>query len=63
MAFKKIILEEESGGIPSTALREIAILKKLKHPCIVKLLDVIHFSDKLILVFELLDLDLSQFLK
>jgi serine/threonine protein kinase len=34
VAIKKIKLEEE--GIPTTAIREIAILKELEHPHIVK---------------------------
>jgi cyclin-dependent kinase len=33
---KKIKLETEDEGIPSTALREISILKELDHPNIVK---------------------------
>ncbi len=36
MALKKIRLENEDEGIPSTALREISILKELKHPNIVE---------------------------
>lgn len=35
-ALKKIRLETEDGGIPSTAIREIALLKELQHPNIVK---------------------------
>jgi cyclin-dependent kinase len=29
-------------GIPSVAIREIALLKELHHPNIVKLIDVVH---------------------
>jgi cyclin-dependent kinase len=36
-AIKKIRLEDEDEGIPSTALREISALKQLDHPNIVKL--------------------------
>ncbi len=36
VALKRIKFENEDEGIPSTALREIAVLKKLKHPNIVK---------------------------
>lgn len=36
VAMKKIRLEVEDEGIPSTALREISILLELKHPNIVK---------------------------
>lgn len=37
-ALKKIRLESEDEGIPSTAIREISLLKELNHPNIVKLL-------------------------
>ena len=36
VAIKKIKLDVDSEGLPSTALREIAILKKMKHQNIVK---------------------------
>ena len=42
VALKKIRLENEDEGMPSTAMREIAILKELDHINIVKLLDVIY---------------------
>jgi serine/threonine protein kinase len=35
VALKQIRLENEDEGIPSTAMREISILKELKHPYIV----------------------------
>eukprot|EP01016_Furgasonia_blochmanni_P028129 TRINITY_DN2957_c0_g1_i1.p1 TRINITY_DN2957_c0_g1~~TRINITY_DN2957_c0_g1_i1.p1 ORF type:complete len:371 (-),score=125.58 TRINITY_DN2957_c0_g1_i1:190-1302(-) len=61
-ALKKIRLESEDEGIPSTAIREIALLKELQHPNIVRLHDVIHTSKKLILVFEYVDQDLKKFM-
>lgn len=42
VALKKIRLENEDEGMPSTAMREIAILKELDHPNIVSLIDVIY---------------------
>jgi len=36
VALKKIKLENEDEGVPSTAMREISILKELKHPNIVE---------------------------
>ena len=36
MALKKIRLEKEDDGVPSTAIREISLLKGLKHPNIVE---------------------------
>ncbi len=50
----------ESEGVPSTAIREISLLKELDHPNVVPLLDVIHADQKLYLVFEYLDMDLKK---
>lgn len=36
IAIKKIRLELVEEGVPSTAIREISILKELKHPAIVR---------------------------
>ena len=36
VALKKIKLENEDEGVPSTAMREISILKELQHPNIVE---------------------------
>lgn len=59
-ALKTIRLEAEDEGIPSTAIREISLLKELQHPNIVRLCDVIHTERKLTLVFEYLDQDLKK---
>eukprot|EP00392_Amoebophrya_sp_AT5.2_P018574 g19141.t1 len=61
-ALKEIGLEAEDEGIPSTAIREIALLKELQHPNIVRLYDVIHTESELTLVFEFLDQDLKKLL-
>ena len=50
-------------GIPSTAIREISLLKELQHPNIVRLYDVVHTEKKLTLVFEFLDQDLKKYLE
>jgi cyclin-dependent kinase len=62
VALKKIRLEAEDEGIPSTAIREISLLKELHHPNIVRLFDVVHTERKLTLVFEFLDQDLKKYL-
>jgi len=62
LALKKIRLEAEDEGIPSTAIREISLLKQLQHPNIVRLYDVVHTEKKLTLVFEFLDQDLKKYL-
>ena len=36
VAIKKIRLETEDDGVPSTAIREISLLKNLKHPNVVE---------------------------
>lgn len=36
VALKRIRLDAEDEGIPSTAIREIALLKELQHPNIVR---------------------------
>ena len=36
VALKKIRLETQEEGVPSTAIREISLLKELKHPNIVQ---------------------------
>merc|ERR1711988_544809 len=62
LALKRIRLESEDEGMPCTAIREIALLKELNHPNIVRLYDVIHTERKLTLVFEFLDQDLKKYI-
>ncbi|KAI9591227.1 kinase-like domain-containing protein [Syncephalis fuscata] len=62
VALKKIRLDSEDEGVPSTAMREISVLKELKHSNIVQLLDIVHSDSKLYLVFEFLDLDFKKYM-
>ena len=48
-------------GVPSSALREICLLKELNHRNIVRLHDVLHSDRKLTLVFEHCDQDLKKY--
>jgi cyclin-dependent kinase 2 len=62
VALKKIKLDNQDEGVPSTAIREISVLKELDHDNIVGLIDVVHFERSLWLVFEFLDQDLKKYL-
>ena len=55
VALKIVRLDEDDEGVPSAALREICLLKELKHKNIVRLIDVLHKSLKLTMVFEFCD--------
>ena len=46
---KKIRLESEEEGVPSTAIREISLLKELQHPNIVKLMEVIMQENRFVM--------------
>jgi cyclin-dependent kinase 1 len=61
VALKRIRLEVEDEGIPSTTLREISVLRQLKHPNIVELNDVVQSEGRLYLVFEFVDKDLKKY--
>jgi len=63
VALKKIRLEAEDEGVPSTAIREISLLKELKDDNVVRLLDIVHADAKLYLVFEFLDVDLKRYME
>lgn len=63
VALKKIRLESEDEGVPSTAIREISLLKELTHPNVVNLNDVMYSENKLYLIFEFLDQDLKNIWK
>ena len=62
VALKKIRLESLDEGTPSTAVREISILRQLVHPNIVRLHEVVHTETSLTLIFEYLDQDLKNYL-
>ena len=63
VALKKIKLEKEEDGVPSTAIREISLLKGLSHPNVVELKEVLYTIDCLYLVFEYVEYDLKKYLR
>ena len=63
VALKKMRLEGEDDGVPATALREIAILRELKHPNVIELQHVFHTDKSLYLAFEYCDSDLKQYMR
>jgi hypothetical protein len=64
VALKKIRLEAEDEGVPSTAIREISLLKEMNDPNIVRLFNIVHADGhKLYLVFEYLDMDLKKYME
>jgi len=61
VALKEIRLEHEEGA-PCTAIREVSLLKDLKHANIVTLHDIVHTEKSLTLVFEFVEKDLKQYM-
>lgn len=56
-------MESEEEGVPSTAIREISLLKELRHHNILLLKDIVHTEKKLTLVFEFMDTDLKKYME
>jgi len=68
VALKRVCFNDSvttSEGVPSTTLREVAILRSLRHPNIVRLRDVLYIdsSSEVYMVFEYLDTDLKMFIE
>lgn len=62
-ALKQMKIGNREEGVPSTAIREIAILKELNHDNIVRLFDVFCKPGELVLVFEIMESDLKKYMK
>lgn len=66
IALKKVKFHSEKyQGVPQSSLRELAILKELRHPGIIRLEDILASQDnqqELFLVFEMADMDLRKYL-
>ncbi|KAI0711430.1 kinase-like domain-containing protein [Earliella scabrosa] len=70
VALKRILMHNEKEGMPVTALREIKILKALRHPCIIDIQDmfVVRSQGKesplsVYMVFPYMDHDLAGLLE
>ena len=53
VALKRILMHNEKEGMPVTALREIKILKALRHPCIIDIYDMFVVRSTPFLVFSI----------
>ncbi|KAG7097601.1 hypothetical protein E1B28_004936 [Marasmius oreades] len=69
VALKRILMHNEKEGMPVTALREIKILKAMKHACIIDILDMYIVRSKenesmsVFMVFPYMDHDLAGLLE
>ena len=63
VAIKKIKLNIVEEGVPISSLREISLMKELNHVNIIKLKEVVHLDNNIILVFDYCESDLKYILK
>lgn len=63
VAIKKIRLGNSKEGVNFTALREIKLLKELKNPNIIELIDAFSYKGNLHLVFEFMQTDLEAVIR
>ncbi|XP_041027172.1 cyclin-dependent kinase D-3-like isoform X1 [Juglans microcarpa x Juglans regia] len=63
VAIKKIRLGRQKEGVNFTALREIKLLKELKDPNIIELIDAFPHKGNLHLVFEFMETDLEAVIR
>lgn len=63
VAIKKIRLGKYKEGVNFTALREIKLLKELKDPNIIELIDAFPHKGNLHLVFEFMESDLEAVIR
>lgn len=61
VALKKMKLEVENEGVPSTVIRETSLLRELDHPNVIALNDIVVDNKKLFLVFEYMQHDLKRY--
>jgi serine/threonine protein kinase len=63
VALKKVKLDREDEGVPSTSIREISLLHELKHPNVVNLIEALLEDERLTLVFEYVDMDMYAYMR
>lgn len=61
VAIKQIFIDDDDEGVPSTAIREISLLKELKHDNIIQLKETMYHNDNLYLVFDYFHNDLKKY--
>lgn len=62
-ALKRMTLPGDEEGVPATTIREICLLKELRHRNIVCLYDVLFQAPKMTLVFEYCTCDLKKYMQ
>ena len=62
-AIKRTHIDNGNGGIPSTTIREIAILMELSHPNVVALEDTVMRESDIYFIQEYCNTDLAKFLQ
>jgi serine/threonine protein kinase len=63
VAIKKMKPVHEEEGVPSTAIREVAVLKGVDHANIVRMIDVYCALGKIHVVFEFIDQNLKEYMR
>jgi serine/threonine protein kinase len=63
VAVKRLKISTSQGGVPATAIREIALLKELNHRNIIRLNDVLHSQNCVTMILEFCDWDLDRYIK
>lgn len=63
VAVKKMKPVHGDEGVPSTAIREVAVLRGAEHPNVVRLLDVFCTLGQMHLVFEFIDQNLKEHMR
>ncbi len=64
VALKKVKFGRDDEGIPATTLREMSLLREIKHKGTIMLYEIIHIvaTQKLYLILEYMDMDLRKFM-